>query len=98
MNLLKKWNIILYGIASLLFLSLFFQMGEWFHIQHFNFKVTFFIIPFFGLATLPTAIYTKNVRQILFSLLLILCYFLLAAIHISLSNLFASTNFSLIIP
>lgn len=60
LTLLKRLNLVLYGIAIFLFVMLFLPIGQWFGILNVNFKLTFFIIPFFGLASLPTAIYTKK--------------------------------------
>ncbi|HEM4386464.1 TPA: hypothetical protein U1Z64_001622 [Streptococcus suis] len=86
--LLKRLNLVLYGIAIFLIVMLFLPIGQWFDIVNVNFKLTFFIIPFFGLASLPTAIYTKNVRQILLSLLLVALYFTLFSLVTALSGLF----------
>ncbi|HEM6583282.1 hypothetical protein ACTJ5V_05265 [Streptococcus suis] len=86
--LLKRLNLVLYGIAISLIVMLFFPIGQWFDIVNVNFKLTFFIIPFFGLASLPTAIYTKNVRQILLSVLLVALYFILFSLVTALSGLF----------
>ncbi|CYV24915.1 TPA: hypothetical protein TZM69_001239 [Streptococcus suis] len=86
--LLKRLNLVLYGIAIFLIVMLFLPIGLWFDIVNVNFKLTFFIIPFFGLASLPTAIYTKNVRQILFSVLLVALYFILFSLVTALSGLF----------
>ncbi|HEM3460626.1 hypothetical protein [Streptococcus suis] len=88
MTLLKRLNIVLYSIAAFLIVMLFFPIGQWFDIINVNFKLTFFIIPFFGLASLPTAIYTKNVRQILLSVLLVALYFILFSLVTALSGLF----------
>ncbi|MBL6503376.1 hypothetical protein J5581_07930 [Streptococcus suis] len=86
--LLKRLNLVLYGIAIFLIVMLFLPIGLWFDIVNVNFKLTFFIIPFFGLASLPTAIYTKNVRQILLSVLLVALYFILSSLVTALSGLF----------
>ncbi|WP_421458871.1 hypothetical protein [Streptococcus suis] len=86
--LLKRLNLFLYGIAISLIVMLFLPIGQWFDIVNVNFKLTFFIIPFFGLASLPTAIYTKNVRQILLSVLLVALYFILFSLVTALSGLF----------
>ncbi|MEI4314003.1 hypothetical protein V9Z69_05230, partial [Streptococcus suis] len=86
--LLKRLNLVLYGIAIFLIVMLFLPIGLWFDIVNVNFKLTFFIIPFFGLASLPTAIYTKNVRQILLSVLLVALYFILSSLVTVLSGLF----------
>ena len=86
--LLKRLNLVLYGIAIFLIVMLFLPIGLWFDIVNVNFKLTFFIIPFFGLASLPTAIYTKNVRQILLSVLLVALYFILFRLVTALSGLF----------
>ncbi|HFR3496743.1 TPA: hypothetical protein ACHVAO_001906, partial [Streptococcus suis] len=88
LTLLKRLNLVLYGIAIFLFVMLFLPIGQWFDIVNVNFKLTFFIIPFFGLASLPTAIYTKNVRQILLSVLLVALYFILFSLITALSGLF----------
>ncbi|HEM3726264.1 TPA: hypothetical protein U1D16_001677 [Streptococcus suis] len=87
-TLLKRINIVLYSIAAFLIVLLFLPVGQWFDIVNVNFKLTFFIIPFFGLASLPTAIYTKNVRQILLSVLLVALYFILFSLVTALSGLF----------
>ncbi|HFI0795986.1 TPA: hypothetical protein ACGO8I_001655 [Streptococcus suis] len=87
-TLLKRINLVLYSIAAILIIMLFLPIGQWFDLVNVNFKLTFFIIPFFGLASLPTAIYTKNVRQILFSVLLVALYFILFSIITALSGLF----------
>lgn len=86
--LLKRLNLVLYGIAIFLIVMLFLPIGQWFDIVNVNFKLTFFIIPFFGLASLPTAVYTKNVRQILLSVLLVALYFILFSLVTALSDLF----------
>ncbi|HEL1675333.1 TPA: hypothetical protein ACIRI2_001264 [Streptococcus suis] len=86
--LLKRLNLVLYGIVIFLIVMLFLPIGQWFDIVNVNFKLTFFIIPFFGLASLPTAIYTKNVRQILLSALLVALYFILFSLVTALSGLF----------
>ncbi|HEL1633560.1 TPA: hypothetical protein TXL60_000904 [Streptococcus suis] len=90
MNLtfLKRLNLVLYGIAVFLIVMLFLPIGQWFDIVNVNFKLTFFIIPFFGLASLPTAIYTKNVRQILLSAILVALYFILFSLVTALAGLF----------
>ncbi|HEM4446143.1 TPA: hypothetical protein U1Z01_000862 [Streptococcus suis] len=86
--LLKRLNLVLYGIEIFLIVMLFLPIGQWFDIVNVNFKLTFFIIPFFGLASLPTAIYIKNVRQILLSVLLVALYFILFSLVTALSGLF----------
>lgn len=86
--LLKRLNLVLYGIEIFLIVMLFLPIVQWFDIVNVNFKLTFFIIPFFGLASLPTAIYTKNVRQILLSVLLVALYFILFSLVTALSGLF----------
>ncbi|HEM3488750.1 TPA: hypothetical protein U1B28_000328 [Streptococcus suis] len=86
--LLKRLNLVLYGIAIFLIVMLFLPIGQWFDIVNVNFKLTFFIIPFFGLASLPTAIYTKNVRQILLSVLLVALYFILFSLVTALAGLY----------
>ncbi|WP_105135324.1 hypothetical protein [Streptococcus suis] len=88
LTLLKRLNLVLYGIAIFLIVMLFLPIDQWFDIVNANFKLTFFIIPFFGLASLPTAIYTKNVRQILLSVLLVALYFILFSLVTALSGLF----------
>ncbi|HEM2770046.1 TPA: hypothetical protein U0613_001834 [Streptococcus suis] len=88
LTLLKRLNLVLYGIAIFLIALLFLPIGQWFDLVNVNFKLTFFIIPFFGLASLPTAIYTKNVRQILLSVLLVALYFILFSLVTALSGLF----------
>ncbi|HEM3626485.1 TPA: hypothetical protein U1D13_000863 [Streptococcus suis] len=88
LTLLKRLNLVLYGIAIFLIVMLFLPIGQWFDIVNVNFKLTFFIIPFFGLASLPTAIYTKNVRQILLSVLLVDLYFILFSLVTALAGLF----------
>lgn len=87
-TLLKRLNIVLYSIAAFLIVLLFLPVGQWFDIVNVNFKLAFFIIPFFGLASLPTAIYTKNVRQILLSATLVALYFILFSLVTALSGLF----------
>lgn len=87
-TLLKRINIVLYSIAVFLIVLLFLPVGQWFDIVNLNFKLAFFIIPFFGLASLPTAIYTKNVRQILLSVLLVALYFILFSLVTALAGLF----------
>ncbi|HFU4501571.1 TPA: hypothetical protein ACGPA6_001041 [Streptococcus suis] len=88
MTLLKRLNLVLYSLAAFLIVLLFLPIGQWFDIVNVNFKLTFFIIPFFGLASLPTAIYTKNVRQILLSVLLVALYFILFSLVTALAGLF----------
>ncbi|AWL26014.1 TPA: hypothetical protein U1B35_000845 [Streptococcus suis] len=88
LTLLKRLNLVLYGIAIFLIVMLFLPIGQWFDIVNVNFKLAFFIIPFFGLASLPTAIYTKNVRQILLSVLLLALYFILFSLVTTLAGLF----------
>ncbi|HFI0041133.1 TPA: hypothetical protein ACGOTH_001611 [Streptococcus suis] len=88
LTLLKRLNLVLYGIAIFLIILLFLPVGQWFDIVNVNFKLAFFIIPFFGLASLPTAIYTKNVRQILLSVLLVALYFILFSLVTALAGLF----------
>ncbi|HFI0447935.1 TPA: hypothetical protein ACGOY6_000128 [Streptococcus suis] len=88
LTLLKRLNLVLYGIAIFLIVLLFLPIGQWFDIVNVNYKLTFFIIPFFGLASLPTAIYTKNVRQILLSVLLVALYFIMFSLVTALSGLF----------
>ncbi|HEM6494132.1 TPA: hypothetical protein U2E39_000103 [Streptococcus suis] len=88
LTLLKRLNLVLYGIAIFLIVLLFLPIGQWFDIVNVNFKLTFFIIPLFGLASLPTAIYTKNVRRILLSVLLVALYFILFSLVTALAGLF----------
>ncbi|HFI0425413.1 TPA: hypothetical protein ACGOWZ_002021 [Streptococcus suis] len=88
MTLLKRLNLVLYSFAVFLIVLLFLPIGQWFDIVNVNFKLTFFIIPFFGLASLPTAIYTKNVRQILLSVFLVALYFILFSLVTALASLF----------
>ncbi|MBM7319055.1 hypothetical protein [Streptococcus suis] len=88
MTLLKRLNLVLYSLATFLMVLLFLPIGQWFDIVNVNFKLAFFIIPFFGLASLPTAIYTKNVRQILLSVLLLALYFILFSLVTTLAGLF----------
>lgn len=88
LTLLKRLNLVLYGIAIFLFVMLFLPIGQWFDIVNVNFKLTFFIIPFFGLVSLPTAIYTKNIRKILLSTVLVVLYFILFSLVTALSGLF----------
>ncbi|HEM3635633.1 TPA: hypothetical protein U1C44_001096 [Streptococcus suis] len=88
LTLLKRLNLVLYGIAIFLIVMLFLPIGQWFDIVNVNFKLTFLIIPFFGLASLPTAIYTKNVRQILLSVLLVALYFILFSLVTALAGLY----------
>ncbi len=85
---LKCLNLVFYSLATFLIVMLFLPIGQWFDIVNANFKLTFFIIPFFGLASLPTAIYTKNIRQILLSTVLVVLYFILLSLVTSLSGLF----------
>ncbi|MBY4984975.1 hypothetical protein ACTGXK_01860 [Streptococcus suis] len=87
-TLLKRLNLVLYSLATFLIVMQFLPVGQLFDIVNLNFKLTFFIIPFFGLASLPTAIYTKNVRQILLSVLLVALYFILFSLVTALSGLF----------
>ncbi|MFX3841503.1 hypothetical protein ACJBRF_00460 [Streptococcus suis] len=87
-TLLKRLNLVLYSLATFLIVMLFLPIGQWFDIVNVNFKLTFFVIPFFGLASLPTAIYTKNVRQILLSVLLVALYFILFSLVTALAGLF----------
>ncbi|HFI0506851.1 TPA: hypothetical protein ACGOZ0_000129 [Streptococcus suis] len=87
MTLLKHLNFVLYSLATFLIILLFLPIGQWFDIVNVNFKLTFFIIPFFGLASLPTAIYTKNVRQILLSILLVALYFIMFSLVTALASL-----------
>ncbi|MCQ9222915.1 hypothetical protein [Streptococcus suis] len=94
MTLLRRLNIVLYSIAAFLIAMLFLPIGQWFGILNVNFKLTFFIIPFFGLASLPTAIYTKNVRQILLSVILVALYFILFSLITALSGLFQLNFYS----
>ncbi|HFU3702530.1 TPA: hypothetical protein ACGO7H_000384 [Streptococcus suis] len=88
LTLLKRLNLVLYSLATFLIVMLFLPIGQWFDIVNVNFKLAFFIIPFFGLTSLPTAIYTKNVRQILLSVLLVALYFILFSLVTALSGLF----------
>ncbi|HFI0326687.1 TPA: hypothetical protein ACGO3U_001524 [Streptococcus suis] len=88
MTLLKRLNLVLYSFAAFLIVLLFLPIGQWFDIVNVNFKLAFFIIPFFGLASLPTAIYTKNVRQILLSVFLVALYFILFSLVTALAGLF----------
>ncbi|NQP36330.1 hypothetical protein HO923_07280 [Streptococcus suis] len=85
---LKCLNLVFYSRATFLIVMLFLPIGQWLDIVNVNFKLTFFIIPFFGLASLPTAIYTKNIRQILLSTVLVVLYFILLSLVTSLSGLF----------
>ncbi|BCP64021.1 TPA: hypothetical protein ACGO63_000593 [Streptococcus suis] len=85
---LKCLNLVFYSLATFLIVMLFLPIGQWFDIVNVNFKLTFFIIPFLGLASLPTAIYTKNIRQILLSTVLVVLYFILLSLVTSLSGLF----------
>ncbi|WP_105114758.1 hypothetical protein [Streptococcus suis] len=95
-TLLKRINIVLYSIAAFLIAMLFLPVGQWFDIVNVNFKLAFFIIPFFGLASLPTAIYTKNVRQILLSATLVALYFILFSLVTALAGLFQLTLYPLL--
>ncbi|MEI4353425.1 hypothetical protein V9Z49_08210 [Streptococcus suis] len=88
LTLLKRLNLVLYSLATFLIVLLFLPIGQWFDIVNVNFKLAFFIIPFFGLASLPTAIYTKNVRQILLSVLLVALYIILFSLVTTLAGLF----------
>ncbi|NQN51985.1 hypothetical protein HPA12_06595 [Streptococcus suis] len=85
---LKCLNLVFYSLATFLIVMLFLPIGQWFDIVNVNFKLTFFIIPFFGLASLPTAIYTKNIRQILLCTVLVVLYFILFSLITALSGLF----------
>ncbi|HEL2056912.1 TPA: hypothetical protein TY768_000067 [Streptococcus suis] len=96
LTLLKRLNLVLYGIAAFLIVMLFLPIGQWFDILNVNFKLTFFIIPFFGLASLPTAIYTKNIRQILLSVTLVALYFILFSLVTALSGLFGLNLYPLL--
>ncbi|HEM4050933.1 TPA: hypothetical protein U1W10_000917 [Streptococcus suis] len=96
LTLLKRLNLVLYGIAIFLIALLFLPIGQWFDVINVNFKLTFFIIPFFGLASLPTAIYTKNIRQILLSVLLVALYFILFSLVTALSGLFGLNLYPLL--
>ncbi|HFI0342507.1 TPA: hypothetical protein ACGOV5_000170 [Streptococcus suis] len=87
-TILKRLNLVLYSLAAFLIVLLFLPIGQRFDIVNVNFKLAFFIIPFFGLASLPTAIYTKNVRQILLSVLLVAFYFILFSLVTALAGLF----------
>ena len=87
-TLLKRLNLGLYSVAAFLIVMLFLPIGQWFDIVNVNFKLTFFIIPFFGLASLPTAIYNKNIRKILLSTFLVVLYFILFSLVTALSGLF----------
>ncbi|HFI0578766.1 TPA: hypothetical protein ACGO28_001189 [Streptococcus suis] len=88
MTLLKRLNLVFYSLAAFLTILLFLPVGQWFDIVNVNFKLAFFIIPLFGLASLPTAIYTKNVRQILLSATLVALYFILFSLVTALAGLF----------
>ena len=81
-------NLGLYSVAAFLIVMLFLPIGQWFDIVNVNFKLTFFIIPFFSLASLSTAIYTKNIRKILLSTVLVVLYFILFSLVTALSGLF----------
>lgn len=96
MTLLKRLNLVLYILAAFLIVLLFLPVGQWFDIVNVNFKLAFFIIPFFGLASLPTAIYTKNVRQILLSVLLVALYFILFSLVTALAGLFQLNLYTLL--
>lgn len=74
---------ILYYLTIPLLITLVLPIESWFGITNWNTKLTFFILPFIGLLALPMAIYTKNVRQILYSVLLIVAYFVLVALSIT---------------
>lgn len=87
MDLLKKLNLVLYSIAFFLVILLFFPT-DWLGVQQLTIKLTWFVLPVLGLVTLPTAIYTKNVRQILLSAMLIMSYFILFGLVTALSGLF----------
>ncbi|HEM3684234.1 TPA: hypothetical protein U1D20_001716 [Streptococcus suis] len=87
-TILKRLNLVLYSLAAFLIVLLFLPIGQWFDIVNVNYKLTFFIIPFFGLASLPTAIYTKNIRQILLSVLVVALYFILFSLVTALAGLF----------
>ncbi|HEM6089246.1 TPA: hypothetical protein U2B98_000662 [Streptococcus suis] len=95
-TLLKRLNLVLYSLAAFLIVLLFLPIGQWFDIVNVNFKLAFFIIPFFGLASLPTAIYTKNVRQILLSVLLVALYFILFSLVTALAGLFQLNLYTLL--
>lgn len=95
LTLLKRLNLVLYGIAIFLFVMLFLPIGQWFGILNVNFKLIFYIIAFLGLATLPTAIYRKNVRQILLSVTLLAFHLILFSLVTSLSGLFQLNFFSI---
>lgn len=86
-TLLKRLNLGLYSVAAFLIVMLFLPIGQWFDIVNVNFKLTFFIISFFGLASLPTAIYTKNIRKILLRTVLVFLYLLFSLVT-ALSGLF----------
>ncbi|UUM62005.1 hypothetical protein NQZ89_11615 [Streptococcus suis] len=94
MTLLRRLNIVLYSIAAFLVIMLFLPIGQWFNLVNANFKLAFFIIPFFGLASLPTAIYMKNIRQILLSIVLVALYFILFSLITALSGLFQLNFYS----
>ncbi|MDW8743114.1 hypothetical protein Q7W37_08740 [Streptococcus suis] len=94
MALLRRLNIVLYSIAAILIIMLFLPIGQWFDLVNVNFKLTFFIIPFFGLASLPTAIYMKNIRQILLSIVLVALYFILFSLVTALAGLFQFNVYS----
>lgn len=87
MDLLKKLNLVLYSIAFFLVILLFFPT-DWLGIQQLTIKLTWFVLPVLGLFTLPTAIYTKNVRQILLSAMLLISYFIVFGLVTALSGLF----------
>lgn len=94
MTLLRRLNIVLYSIAASLIAMLFLPIGQWFGILNVNFKLIFYIIAFLGLATLPTAIYMKNVRQILLSIVLVALYFILFSLVTALAGLFQLNVYS----
>lgn len=94
MTLLKRLNLVLYSLATFLIVLLFLPIGQWFDIVNVNFKLAFFIIPFFGLASLPTAIYMKNIRQILLSIVLVALYFILFSLVTALAGLFQFNVYS----
>lgn len=74
---------VLYYLTIPLLITLILPIESWFGFTNWNTRMTFFVLPFIGLSTLPMAIYTKNVRQILYSVLLILGYFVLVALSIT---------------
>lgn len=83
---INRANRIFYGLAGLLFLTNFFPIDRWFGVQNWGFLLTFFVLPGIGLLTLPLAIYTKQVRHVLLSSLLVVAYFIMASLHICLMN------------